>query len=347
IGGAGVDEGSAGASGYVTINNTANISLTAKTQEQGSNNGLLSGISLGRQGDLTNDNNNSNGGAGGLAQAVSITNTGELTIDGTVPSNGGLFGINVLAQGGGGGDQNDPALDYGDQVGGDGANASTVTIIDSGIVNMGSSDTRLKTSGTGMALAARSLGGAGGDYNSNAGTGGTVQVTHRGSTSSYWQLYENSKIFGIKAESLGADGNGANPNNPDNSDNGGDGGGDDDGWTQKVTVDAYGTVLLDLAGSDPDVAVEGAGIAARAVGGKGGMGGAVTVNLYSGASVTARGNNLPAIAAQSLGGQGGDADDGTALAGQGGGGGFGGAAGTVNVTTQSNSIVSTSGMYSS
>lgn len=360
IGGAGVDEGSAGASGYVTINNTANISLTATTQEQGSINGLLSGISLGGQGDLTNDNNNSNGGPGGLAQAVSITNTGELTIDGTVPSNGGLFGINALAQGGGGGDQNDPALDYGDQVGGDGANASTVTIIDSGIVNMGSSDTRLKTSGAGMALAARSLGGAGGDYNSNAGTGGTVQVTHRGSTSSYWQLYENSKIFGIKAESLGADGNGANPNNPDNSDNGGDGGGDGDGWTQKVTVDAYGTVLLDLAGSDPDVAVEGAGIAARAVGGKGGkgpakdhwggdggMGGAVTVNLYSGASVTTRGDNLPAIAAQSLGGQGGDADDGTALAGQGGGGGFGGAAGTVNVTTQSNSIVSTSGMYSS
>src|SRR5690606_32361199 len=257
-------------SGSVTINNAANISLTGTAQ--GSINGLLTAVSQGGQGDQRNDNNDSDGGHGGLAQAVSITNTGVQTMAGTVPTNGALFGINALAEGGGGGYQNDPTLDYGDQVGGDGGNASTVTITDSGVVNLGSSDTRLKTSETGGALFARSVGGAGGNYNSNAGTGGTVQVTHRGATSSYWQVYENSKIFGIKAESLGADGNGANPNNPDNSDNGGDGGGDGDGWTQKVTVDAYGTVLLDLAGSDPDVAVEGAGIAARAVGGKGGKG---------------------------------------------------------------------------
>src|SRR5690606_30356623 len=70
IGGAGVDEGSAGASGYVTINNTANISLTATTQEQGSINGLLSGISLGGQGGLPSDTHNYNGGPGRPAQAV-------------------------------------------------------------------------------------------------------------------------------------------------------------------------------------------------------------------------------------------------------------------------------------
>ncbi|MCD0505662.1 autotransporter outer membrane beta-barrel domain-containing protein, partial [Bordetella petrii] len=330
VGGAGVDEGTAGNSGTVTINNSANITLSGTAT--GSFNSLITAMSQGGVGDPDNDNNDSNGGHGGLGDAVSVTNTGVLTMVGTVPiaDERGMFGINALAMGGTGGDQNDPTLDYGDQVGGDGGNASTVTITDSGTVNMGSSDTRLKTYSIGAALAARSVGASGGVYNGNAGTGGTVQVTHRGSTSSYWQADQDSKLFGIYAESIGGDGVGANTDDPDNSDNGGDGGGDGSSWTQKTTVDAYGSVLLDLAGSSSSVAVEGAGIAARAVGGKGGegppkdhsggnggKGGAVTVNLYSGASVTTRGDNLPAIAAQSLGGQGGDGGDGDALAGTG------------------------------
>src|SRR5690606_657702 len=72
IGGAGVDEGTAGDSGSVTINNAANISLTGTAQ--GSINGLLTAVSQGGQGDQRNDNNDSDGGHGGLAQAVSITN---------------------------------------------------------------------------------------------------------------------------------------------------------------------------------------------------------------------------------------------------------------------------------
>jgi len=360
VGGQGIDEGTAGDSGTVTITNSANITLGGTAT--GSFNSLITAMSQGGLGDPDNDNNNSNGGHGGLGQAVSVTNTGVLTMNGTVPiaDERGMFGIDALAMGGAGGNQNDPTLDYGDQVGGDGGNASTVTITDSGTVNMGSSDTRLKTYASGAALSARSIGASGGDYNGNAGTGGTVQVTHRGSTGSYWQADRDGKIFGILAESTGGDGVGANDNDPDNSNNGGNGGGDGSSWTQKTTVDAYGSVLLDLADSDSGAAVEGAGIAARAVGGKGGMGppkdrwggnggkgGAVTVTLYSGASVVTRGDSLPAIAAQSLGGQGGDASDGSALAGQGGGGGFGGDASAVNLTTQGSSIISTSGMYSS
>ncbi|SEJ51604.1 autotransporter outer membrane beta-barrel domain-containing protein [Achromobacter sp. NFACC18-2] len=360
VGGQGIDEGTAGNSGQIIVWNSANITLSGTGK--GSFNSLITAMSQGGLGDQYNDNNDSNGGHGGLGEAVSVTNSGVLTVYGTVPiaDARGLYGINAVAVGGMGGDQNDPALNYGDQVGGDGGNASTVTITDSGTVNLGSSDSRLKTYGNGAALSARSIGATGGDYNGNAGTGGTVQVTHHGTTSSYWQVDQGSKIFGINAESVGGAGVSANPNDPDNSDNGGNGGGDGDTWTQKVTVDAYGSVLVDVAGSNASVAVEGAGIAARAVGGKGGKGptkdhsggnggkgGAVTVNLYSGASVTTRGDSLPAIAAQSLGGQGGDGGNGSALAGQGGGGGFGGDAGTVTLTTQGSSVISTSGMYSS
>ncbi|MCC2595869.1 autotransporter outer membrane beta-barrel domain-containing protein [Pusillimonas sp. MFBS29] len=361
IGGAGVDEGTAGDGGYITINNSAGITLSGSGT--GSYNSLISGVSLGGLADQDNDNNNSDGGNGGLGQKVSITNTGVLTIEGTVPvaDDSGLFGIDALAMGGAGGEQNNPTLDYGDQVGGDGANASTAIITDSGTVNLGSSDTRLKTYASGAALSARSIGATGGNYNGNAGTGGTVQVTHKGATSSYWQADGDSKLFGINAESIGGDGVDANPDNPDNSDNGGNGGGQGTGgWTQQTTVDAYGSVLLDVADSGSGAAIEGAGIAARAVGGKGGKGpskdhwggqggtgGAVTVNLYSGASVTTRGANLPAIAAQSLGGQGGDASDGSAIAGQGGGGGYGGNASAVNVVTQGDSAITTSGTYAS
>src|SRR3546814_13232981 len=98
--------------------------------------------------------------------------------------------------------------------------------------------------------------------------------------------------------SLGGDGTASS----DDSDNGGNGGGNSSSWTQQVTVDAYGTVLLDVANSDAAITVEGAGIAARALGGKGGTGpskdhsggnggagGPASVTMYSGARVTTHG----------------------------------------------------------
>src|SRR5690606_16730699 len=220
-GGGGVDEGTAGNSGTVTIASSTNITLSGTAT--GSFNSLIAAFSRGGLGDPFNDNNNSNGGHGGLGDSVSVTNTGVLTMKGTVPiaDERGMYGINALAMGGEGGNQNDPALDYGDQRGGDGGNASTVTITDSGTVNMGSSDTRLKTYAFGAALSARSVGASGGYYNGNAGTGGTVQVTHSGATSSYWQADRDSKVFGIYAESIGGDGVGTNDSDPDNSDGGG------------------------------------------------------------------------------------------------------------------------------
>lgn len=354
VGGQGVDEGSAGNGGKVTLSNSGNVSLYGSAQ--GSFNGLILAGSYGGLGDPANDNNNSNGGQGGQGQTVTVTNSGNLLMYGSVPTpEQGLFGIKAEAVGGAGGDQNNPVLDEGEQVGGNGGNAGTVTVTNSGSINLGSSGSRLLTNETGAAIFANSAGGKGGDNNGNAGTGGTVQVTHQGEAYSYWQVADNSKVFAIYAQSIGGDGTAST----DNSDNGGNGGGSSGSWVQKVTVDVYGSVLLDVAGAANGVAVEGAGVAARAVGGKGGMGpakdhsggnggvsGAVAVNLYTGASVATRGDNLPGLAAQSLGGQGGDGSDSAALAGQGGGGGFGGSASEVSVSAAASTSVTTTGAYS-
>src|SRR3546814_9338664 len=88
------------------------------------------------------------------------------------------------------------------QLGGDGANASTVKVYDSGVINLGSSGARLQANTAGAAILAHSTGGQGGDNNGNAGTGGTVLVSHPGQTASYWQGYADAKIFGIDAMSL-------------------------------------------------------------------------------------------------------------------------------------------------
>jgi hypothetical protein len=354
MGGQGIDEGTAGNGGTVTLSNSGNVSLYGSAQ--GSFNGLILAGSYGGYGDPDNDNNNSNGGHGGQGSTVTVTNSGNLLIYGSVPTpEQGLFGIRAEAVGGPGGDQNNPLLDEGEQVGGDGGNAGTVTVTNSAEIDLGSSGSRLLTNASGAAIFANSAGGQGGDNNGNAGTGGTVQVTHQGRAYSYWQVADNSAVFGIYAQSIGGDGT----ESTDNTDDGGNGGGDSDTWVQKVTVDVSGSVLLDVQGSASGVAIEGAGVAARAVGGKGGLGppevhwggaggagGAVAVNLYTGASVETRGDNLVGVAAQSLGGQGGDGSDSTALAGQGGGGGFGGNAGAVNVSAAAGTAVQTSGNYS-
>ncbi|ADP16480.1 outer membrane autotransporter barrel domain protein 4 [Achromobacter xylosoxidans A8] len=352
-GGDGVDEGTAGDGGNVTVSSSGDVALNGTALSNF--NSLIMAVSSGGIGDPANDNNDSNGGHGGLGQTVTVTNSGNLTMSGSLPTpRQGLYGINARALGGAGGDQNDPTLEYGEQVGGNGGNASTVTVSNTGAINLGSSAARLRTYANGAAIYANSIGGMGGYNNGNAGTGGTVQVTHQGQAYSYWQVYDSATVFGIYAQSIGGDGTAST----DNSDNGGNGGGTSDSWTQKVTVDVNGSVLLDVAGSAAGATIEGAGVAARAIGGKGGMGpdkdhsggnggagGSVAINLYQGASVATRGDNLPGLAAQSLGGQGGDGSDSTALAGQGGGGGFGGNASAVNVVAASGSAISTTGSF--
>ncbi|MVW79034.1 autotransporter outer membrane beta-barrel domain-containing protein, partial [Bordetella sp. 02P26C-1] len=354
VGGQGHDEAAGGDGGTVTITNDARITYNGSTSN--TFNSLIQARSVGGAGDPDNGNNDSNGGHGGLGQSVTVTNnsTGVLSMNSTaVPSDAGLYGIYAAAIGGMGGDQNNPVLNYGDQIGGAGGNASTVTVVDSGTINLGSSAARLYTNAVGGAIYAGSIGGQGGDNNGDAGTGGTVLVQHHGDMASYWQTWDDAKVFGIKAESVGGDGT----TSTDNSDNGGAGGGNSAAWTQQVTVDTYGSILVDVAANNGDAMVQGAGVIARAAGGKGGTGpskdhsggnggtgGPVTVNMYSG-SVTTRGDNILGVVAQSLGGQGGDGGDGTALAGTGGGGGFGGNGGNVQIVTEPGVSISTSGQY--
>ena len=349
----GDDSGAAGASGQISLTNSGALTLSGTTSPAAFNS-VIFAKGLGGNGDTDNGDNDTSGGAGGTAQSVTIQNTGTLTVAGTVltPSTG-LFGIHALAQGGVGGNQNNGA--EGDQTGGQGGNAGTISITNGGAINLGSSDARLKTNTSGAAISAQATGGQGGDDNGTAGTGGTINVDHSGLINSYWQVDQSAKVFGIRAETLGGDGT----TSKDNSDSGGDGGGSTtSNWTQEIQMTVDGGVVLDVAGSDPDVQIEGAGVAARAVGGKGGTSppkdkpggtggtaGDVTVQLTSRAYVTTHGDNLPAVAAQSVGGQGGDGQDSTALAGQGGGGGFGGGAGKVTVSADG-AIVGTTGDFS-
>ncbi|MBO9352958.1 autotransporter outer membrane beta-barrel domain-containing protein [Bordetella petrii] len=359
LGGAGYDEGTGAQSGQVNIENHGDITLnyTGLPSDGTSFNSLIHARTVGGSGATDNHNNDSNGGNGGLAQNVTVSNDATLTLNSTVsPPSEGLYGIYALAVGGNGGNQNDPTLDYGEQVGGNGANAATVTVTDSGVVNLGSSTARVPSNATNAAIFAQSAGGQGGNNNGNAGTGGTVQVTHSGTSSSYWRVYYEGRAFGIYAGSTGGDGTASS----DDSDNGGNGGGDSSSWSQKATVDAYGTVLLDVEDPPQGAMIEGAGIAAQATGGKGGMGpgkdhsggtggtgGPATVNLHSSASVTTHGGSIIGVAAQSVGGQGGDGQDSAALAGQGGGGGFGGSAGKATISTDSGTTVTTTGKYAS
>ncbi|RVK05135.1 hypothetical protein CN164_30410, partial [Sinorhizobium meliloti] len=80
MGGAGVDEGTAGAGGAVTITNYGPITLTTST-DPGSIGSLISATSFGGSGDGDNDNYKSNGGAGGSGGSLTITNYGALSVE--------------------------------------------------------------------------------------------------------------------------------------------------------------------------------------------------------------------------------------------------------------------------
>ena len=347
-GGDGVDEGSAGAAGSISVtsHNSITVSGTGNSGYLGS---MISAYSWGGNGDSDNDNNDSDGGDGGAGSAINITNYGALTIDGTVtPLSGGMYGINAVSGGGSGGEQNNSASGLGDQVGGNGGSSGTVTVTNSGVISIGSTSSRMQGNASGAGIYADSGGGGGGVHNGGAGGGGSVTVQHSGQINNVWNANGGGALFGIHARSIGGIGTGS----IDNSDDGGQG-----GSASTVTVTATGGVLVDVSGNFTG---NGAAIAAMSVGeqggagppedhsgGNGGSGSSATVTLQGpNGSVTTNGDNLYGILTQSLGGQGGDGGDDTALAGTGGGGGFGGNGGAVTVTTDAGTFITTTGDYS-
>ncbi|NYT68919.1 autotransporter outer membrane beta-barrel domain-containing protein [Pusillimonas noertemannii] len=350
-GGKGVDEGDGGKGGTISLSNRGSIALEGTTNA-GYLQSLIAVTSIGGNGDDYNDNYKSSGGAGGAGQKLTITNSGNLSISGTVQPHTGsgqnvpMFGISAVSGGGTGGDQNDGVV--GDQKGGAGGDGGIIDLTNSGSISLGSSASRLTGYARGAGIHAESYGGMGGTDNGPAGDTSWVEVDNTGSIGIAWAAQDGTDVYGIHAISGAGEGRKSN----DDSNAGGRG-----GFGGPAVVNSSGTISVDLSGTFTG---EGAGIAALSRGGKGGegppqestggwggIGNYVSVHLQGENSrISTRGNTLYGILAQSLGGQGGDGGNGAAIAGQGGGAGLGGSASNVSVITDGGSTIDTTGHYS-
>ncbi|WP_346900066.1 autotransporter outer membrane beta-barrel domain-containing protein [uncultured Roseibium sp.] len=346
-GSAGEDSGAAGAGGTVTIVNQSNIDIDVSEVGQ-----FAMGIfaqSSGGEGDQSNGDNNSNGGAGGNGGSVQVTNNGIASYTAFGYANFGFATLVAESKGGTGGNQNNSVLS--DQYGGKGGDGGSVTVNNTApsSFTIGSSDDRFQGLGEGGGFIARSLGGRGGDNNGNAGAGGTVTIDNAMDGNIYWDVTTSGGdgLFVLYGLSAG----GAGIASTDNSDDGGDGG---NGGNVSITNSSR--LVLDVTGNNYEPS---AAVGAKSIGGKGGTGptkdqsggnggtaGSISVALENGKSIETSGVNVYGVLAQSIGGEGGNGGDGTALAGTGGGGGFGGDAGAVSVTVSGGTSVETSGAFS-
>ncbi len=292
-----------GNAGEVSIENDGSISVSA--QSTGAAFGIVAlsaggysqidtfseapsgGSVLGFSGD-GNSNLGSNGVSG---QAVSVTNTGTVTVSG--PTSSAIMAMSVGGSGG-------LALYLADAAEG---------ITDGGFMNLGSQ---------------ASSGFAGG------GDGGPVRVDNTGtvvSGSSDWvddetDQYNNAMSFGIVAQSIGGGGGaGTSGRNIGGSDVGGQGG----GYGSSVSVThGTGSVTTYAAASSAIIAQSigggggaggnrsGIGGATGGSGGNGGDGGKVTVDINSGDGIYTVGDFSFGVVAQSIGGGGGAGGSATA-----------------------------------
>ncbi|NYT78442.1 autotransporter outer membrane beta-barrel domain-containing protein [Alcaligenaceae bacterium] len=348
-GGDGVDAADAGAGGTVFLENNRDVVLEG-TDTSHFFRGLISVSSLGGRADSDNRDNNSDGGNGGDGQALTITNTGMLRVDGTVKpveTNGSLFGISAISGGGAGGEQNNPVTNLGQQIGGNGGDGGDITLTNDGAINIGSASSRITGYVSTAGIQAASNGGMGGEDNGNGGNGGEIHILKSGQINNVWTAENGNYAFGINAVSGGSTG----IISKDNSDNGGQG-----GAGSAVSIQVNNGIVVDIDGAFTG---DGAGVNALSRGGMGGegpgknksggfggAGGRIDVDLWEGTGhIATRGDNLYGILAQSIGGEGGNGGDATALAGEGGGAGFGGSAGDISITTGSGSTIDTTGNF--
>ncbi|NYT76500.1 autotransporter outer membrane beta-barrel domain-containing protein [Alcaligenaceae bacterium] len=351
IGGDGSEAGLSGSGGTLSITNNKTITLQGSSNS-GTMGSVISAYSAGGNGDQENGDQNSNGGQGGAGGTVTVVNNGVVNLKGTVgPISAGMYGIYAISGGGSGGHQNNAV--YNDQYGGAGGSAQTVHVTNNGAVYLGDASEGLKPyqgNISGSAIYADSGGGAGGQFNGNAGNGGEAWISNaKGSdVQAYWDASGGGTVAALNARSIGGIGT---DSGGDESDNGGTG-----GSGNTATVDNDGSVLLSVSGNFTG---NGAAIAARSVGEKGGTGpketssggsggsaGSATITLGADGRITTQGSRLIGLLAQSIGGQGGNGGDGAALAGTGGGGGYGGTAGLVTITADSGALINTNGDFS-
>ena len=342
--------GSGGAGGAITVNNTADISMYLDVLSDF--NGYIAGIdgrSIGGDGIDSIDNSN-NGGNGAFASNITITHTGTITIGGDIEaanlagSSTYSAGIYALSQGGDGGEA--PSKDKNGGAGGSASNNGTSTVT----LDASSGTSKVQTTGDGvMGVLLRSLGGNGGngqgtdskDVDGGAGGDGNDLTVHLKGAASI--STDGDGAYAVVGQSVGGIGGG-------NAEEAGAGGsGDevvfiaDEGSSITTTQDFSGGVTLHSVGGGGGVGADFTRVLAGADGGDGGNGGdAHKAEITSAATVTTNGEHSTALLAQSVGGAGGAGGIGTSLTvSLGGNGGEGGAGG--NAIINHSGTINTSG----
>nr|WP_275602755.1 hypothetical protein [Sinorhizobium sp. M103] len=198
---------------------------------------------------------------------------------------------------------------------GGGGSGGSISITNTGQVNLGSATNPLNGLDYVWGLAAQSIGQAGGHDNGAGGAGGAIRITN-GSTGGNASvgainIYSNSadSVRGIYAFSQGSYGTASQ----DSSDNGGAGADGD-----QFSIDTYSDITVVATGSGPNdlsggiVAISqggdgGAGTKST-TGGRGGNGSAFnsTLSVQSGVTVSTKGDYVAGVVGLAQGGRGGD-----------------------------------------
>ncbi|WP_438857496.1 autotransporter outer membrane beta-barrel domain-containing protein [Achromobacter spanius] len=349
---------SAGATNYsnpTLITNTGNVSVNVNGSALGSVRGLYI-LSQGGNG-MTSSDGSDNGGTGGQFGAMSVVNSGQVSVASTstvaptslTKASGGIV---VIGLGGNGGMGPQTITNTSGEIGGyGGGNGNTTTAV---TLNSGSLVT---TSGDYLpGVNVITLGGNGGagreDSNGAAGgNGGTVNIAMNGNAS----IQTNGvQSHGISAISQGGAGGGVETSSglidftPENAGSGGAG--------EAVTVTTTGGSIQTR--NDDSIGILGQSMGgvggvttgnfelfgnAGADAGIGGASGTVTINSQS--SISTTGQSSHGISAQAIGGGGGTAGVSSGIIALGGAGGTAVSGGTVNINQSGGLSTSGTGSF--
>ncbi|MEO5712687.1 MAG: autotransporter outer membrane beta-barrel domain-containing protein [Luteolibacter sp.] len=347
------------------IDNFTNTSqgTLSSTSYSGQGYGVYLQLQGGTGGTYTStDNHEHNAGSGGSAGDILGINQASISAFGDF--SGGFLGIRASSLGGDGGNVGDSG-DTNTGQGGSGGSGGSVTLINSGVLQLGTAGTPLQFEGGASfeGLSAASRGGAAG-YGLTAKGGaisGNLVVDNSGAINmallSNGTSQNATSVYGIYAKSVG----GAGADSFTDKNSGGSGG---YSGSSIINVTAGGDIHVSGLVSANPVTIRGAGIGAITEGGAGGRGfsgdfdtpsyggrggnaGLIGLNVTD-ASVTVIGDYLPGISGIATGGKGGDGSSAESNHSFSGAGGSAGAV-TANVTrtVSGTSMVSTTGSNAS
>ncbi|WP_153001052.1 autotransporter outer membrane beta-barrel domain-containing protein [Thiomicrospira sp. XS5] len=358
------DELAAGWGGNVTINNNTSLEANRDTNAPLTNsNNAIHGIrAQASGGDGAQPDGHGSGGRGGNGGNVAITNTAEINITGAASTATqtpvSAAAIAALSFGGDGGEENDGS---GDQVGGNGGDSFLVTITNGGEILLGSSADPFKGKGFGWGIAARSNGGNAGYDAAAGGHGAKVNVDSNATININWSGQDDASdgVRGIFAESLG--GNGSESENKGDPGGKGEAGQEininvtedihiDTNEGQTVTANANSPSAIIYAvsqggngGIGPDNAkggVSGGNGGGASTTNSGDNSGVLSVTISNEATLSASGDHVLGVVAQSFGGNGGAGND-----DKGGDGGDGGFGGQIQLNLKDSSSIMTDGDF--